>query len=167
MPHPSLRATIKAHHPTPNHPIDSNKIWKGVAKRTQKKEKPFNRAFYTRKEFLLMTHESVSKSKRHLPVPREQQWVTDVTHKSLRVGSSAQGCGRAATLTRLHLYLTVFPGTSLSFWLLSVVRLLLYSERRCYRENHSFYFTGSLRKEDLSNSVRLECFSGVVIANGN
>src|SRR6266700_5689725 len=66
-------ASVPTHHP--NSPIDSNKIEKGVAKSTTKKENPFTRALYTRKEFLVMTHDSVSESKRQLPVPSEQQLV--------------------------------------------------------------------------------------------
>src|SRR6266702_1686312 len=90
-------ASVPTHHP--NSPIDSNKIEKGVAKSTTKKENPFTRALYTRKEFLVMTHDSVSESKRQLPAPSEQQLVKYVTQQSLALVSSATRRGRPATLT--------------------------------------------------------------------
>ncbi len=69
-----------------------------------------------------MTHDSVSESKRQLPVPSEQQLVKYVTQQSLALVSSATRRGRPATLTRLHLCLGVVLcglegfGSQLALW---------------------------------------------------
>jgi Transposase DDE domain len=70
----------------------------------------------------MMTHDSVSESKRQLPVPGEQQLVAYVTHQSLALVSQASRRGRPATLTRVHLCLGVVLcglegfGSQLKLW---------------------------------------------------
>jgi hypothetical protein len=63
---------------------------KGVAKRAKKKENPFKRSLKKRKEFLVMTHDSVAESMRQWPVPSEQQMVSSIAQQSLTLVSSAK-----------------------------------------------------------------------------
>jgi hypothetical protein len=102
--------------------IDSNKIRKEVAKKAKKKDNPFNRSLQNQKEFLLMTHDSVSERARQLPVPTQQQLVTYVTEKSQALMPAGKRRGKPATLTALHLCLGIVLcgiegfGSQLKLW---------------------------------------------------
>src|SRR5437763_5725091 len=95
---------------------------KGVAKGEKKKDNPFKRSLQSRKEFLLMTHDSANQSVRQLPVPTQQQLVSYVSERSLALASSAKRRGKPATLTGLHFCLGIVLcglegfGSQLKLW---------------------------------------------------
>src|SRR2546421_1878787 len=120
--HPQRRATIKALPSTPHRPIDSNKIGRGVAKGAKKKDNPFKRSLQSRKEFLLMTHDSANEQARQLPMPSLQQVEEYVLHQSQALVPVGRRRGKPATLTALHLCLGIVLcglegfGSQLKLW---------------------------------------------------
>src|SRR5216683_1164671 len=102
--------------------IDSNKIGKGVAKGAKKKDNPFKRSLQSRKEFLLMTHDSANEQARQQPMPSLQQVEEYVLHQSQALVPVGRRRGKPATLTALHLCLGIVLcglegfGSQLKLW---------------------------------------------------
>ncbi len=76
----------------------------------------------TRKETLLMTHDSTSRQSTLLPVPQSEQLVACLTDSCQALMSPAQRRGRPATLSALHLCLGIMLcglrgfGAQLKLW---------------------------------------------------
>src|SRR5260370_35392937 len=86
--------------------IDSNKIGKGVAKGAKKKDNPFKRSLQSRKEFLLMTHDSANEKARQLPTPSLHQVEEYVLHQSQALAPVGGRRGKPPTLTARRLCLS-------------------------------------------------------------
>src|SRR5258708_29487493 len=80
---------------------------KGDGKGGKKKEKPFKRSLKSRKEFLLMTHDSANEQARQLPMPSLHQVEEYVLHQSQALVPVGRRRGKPATLTALHLCLGI------------------------------------------------------------
>ena len=69
-----------------------------------------------------MTHDNANERARQLPVPSQQQLESYVTGQRQVVASAVQGRGRPATLTRMHLCLSIVLcglhgfGSQLKLW---------------------------------------------------
>jgi len=95
---------------------------KGVAKGAKKKENPFTRSLQSRKEILLMSHDSANERARQLPVPSQQQLMSYVTEQTQALVPRVRRRGKPATLTALHLCLAIVLcgiegfGSQLKLW---------------------------------------------------
>src|SRR5258708_35174749 len=83
--------------------LTPTKSERGLPKEQKKKDNPFTRSLPNRKEFLLMSHDSVNEQARQLPMPSRQHVEEYVLQHSQALEPLAQGRGATATPGRLHL----------------------------------------------------------------